>query len=130
MPLVLHASLIGKAKTSSELGHLQVTLRIGNQNLYLTLTPEQASMFPDLVQTQPHPTERKQTQVVYSSGGSYSVTIAEVVPEPVETNSELGQAMVNAQIAVAEHHNSLLVPTTTRTQEASEAQVAQDAQEV
>lgn len=108
MSLTLNASLIGKAQTSSEQGHVQVTLRIGNQNLYLQLLPEQASMFPDLVKTVPHATERRRQAIAYNAAPSYTVTIAEVVPEvPVEgAVHPLTRALVNARAAVAEEANA------------------------
>jgi hypothetical protein len=106
MSLVLQATLLGKATTNSESGHLLVTLRIGRQNLELTLSPDQATMFPDLVSTQPHPTERRRQHIQYNSAPAYTVTIDQVIPEPAALgSSELTTAMVNAKIAVAEHAN-------------------------
>lgn len=108
MSLVLQASLVGKASTSSEHGHFQVTLNIAGQNLYLKLLPEQAAMFPDLVRTIPHVSERKAQQLQYLPAPSYTVTIAQVVPEvPVEGDVHpLTRALVNAQAAVAEEANA------------------------
>lgn len=106
MSLVLQATLLGKATTNSEQGHFLVTLRIGNQNLELHLLPEQAQMFPDLVSTTSHPTERRRQHIQYNSAPSYTVTVDQVVPEsPALGSSELTAAMVNAKIAVAEHKN-------------------------
>lgn len=118
MSLVLTASLVGKASTPSEHGHVQVTLKIGNQNLYLQLLPEQAAMFPDLVRTIPHKTERKAQQLQYLPSPSYTVTIEQVVPEPTTREvalrglparagtHPLTEALVNAQAAVAEKANA------------------------
>jgi hypothetical protein len=78
MPLVLQASLVGRAQTNSEQGHVQVTLKIADQFLSLKLLPEQAQMFPELVTTQPHPTERRQQVTTYKTAPSYTVTVAEV----------------------------------------------------
>lgn len=116
MPLTLQATLVGKASTSSEHGHFQVTLNVAGQNLYLKLLPEQAAMFPDLVRTIPHVTERKAQQLQYLLAPSYTVTIAQVVPEPTtrevalsglpEEAHPLTTALVNAQAAVAEEANA------------------------
>lgn len=108
MSLTLQATLVGKASTSSEHGHFQVTLNVGGQNLHLKLLPEQAAMFPDLVRTIPHVTERKAQQLQYLPAPSYTVTIAQVVPEvPVEGEVHpLTRALVNAQAAVAEEANA------------------------
>lgn len=100
MSLTLNASLIGKAQTSSEQGHVQVTLRVGNQNLYLQLLPEQAAMFPDLVKTVPHATERRRQAIAYNAAPAYTLTIAEVGPEIT-----LARALLNAQAAVTEKRN-------------------------
>jgi hypothetical protein len=103
MPLTLSATLIGKATTSSEHGHIQVTLNVAGQNLYLKLLPEQAKMFPDLVRLSQHPTEPRH-QIAYNASPAYTVTIAEVVPEPAAPEAHpLTKALVNAQAAVAEN---------------------------
>lgn len=109
MPLVLQASLVGKASTPSEHGHFQVTLNVAGQNLYLKLLPEQAAMFPDLVRTIPHVSERKAQQLQYLPAPSYTVTIAQVVPEvPIASEAHpLTKALVNAQAAVAEEANAI-----------------------
>lgn len=107
MSLILQATLLGKATTNSEQGHFLVTLRIGNQNLELHLLPEQAKMFPDLVSTTAHPTERRRQHIQYNSAPSYTVTVDQVVPEAAPAgSSELTAAMVNAKIAVAENANA------------------------
>lgn len=116
MPLTLQASLVGKAKTSSEHGHVQVTLGVAGQLLYLLLPPTDAAMFPDLVRTIPHITERKTQQLQYLPAPSYTVTIAQVVPEPTTMEvalrglpaeaHPLTRALVNAQAAVAEEANA------------------------
>jgi|SRR5882757_6228782 len=108
MPLVLQASLVGKASTSSEHGHVQVTLNVAGQLLYLKLLPEQAAILPDLVRTIPHATERKAQQLQYLPAPSYTVTIAQVVPQvPVESAVHpLTKALVNAQATVAEEANA------------------------
>lgn len=102
MSLTLSATLVGKASTSSEHGHFQVTLNVAGQFLYLKLLPAEAAMFPDLVRTIPHATERKSQQLQYLPAPSYTVTIAQVVPQvPVEAHP-LTKALVNAQKAIAE----------------------------
>lgn len=114
MSLTLQATLIGKASTSSEHGHVQVTLNVAGQLLYLKLLPELAAMFPDLVRTIPHASERKAQQLQYLPAPSYTVTIAQVVPEvPVEAHP-LTKALVNAQAAVAEVPRPSNIPVKNR----------------
>lgn len=86
MFLTLQATLVGRATTPSEHGYIQVTLKIAGQNLQLMLPPEHAAMFPELVRTIPHSTERKAQQLQYLPAPSYTVTIDLVKPysEPVE----------------------------------------------
>ena len=95
--LTLQAILIGRAKTSSEHGHVLVSLKIGQHVLPLTLTPEQASMFPELTQTVPHPTERKAQTIAYNPAPSYTLTIA--VVEPQEQAEEPQEELVEADNA-------------------------------
>jgi len=75
---------------------------------YLKLLPEQATIFPDLVRTIPHASERKAQQLQYLPSPSYTVTIAQVMPEvPFERAAHpLTRALVNAQTAVAEKANA------------------------
>lgn len=82
MPLTLTAILLGKAQTGGP--HLQVTLKIGQDVLHLRLLPEQADIFPDLVQQQGggHPTHDPR-RITYNPAPGYTVTIA-----PVEASME------------------------------------------
>lgn len=87
MPLTLTAILLGKAQTGGS--HLQVTLKIAQDVLHLNLTPEQASVFPDLVQQQGggHPTHDPR-RITYNPAPGYTVTIAPVEAEAEEVELE------------------------------------------
>ena len=87
MPLTLTAILLGKAQTGGP--HLQVTLKIGQDVLHLRLLPEQADIFPDLVQQQGggHPTHDPR-RITYNPAPGYTVTIAPVEAEAEEVEPE------------------------------------------